>query len=67
MKPADLREKSESELSELNVTLRRQLFGLRMKHHTSQLGDTSQLQKLRRDIARVQCALTAAAAARSQA
>lgn len=53
MKASELRGKSAEELQkELEALLRAQ-FGLRMQLATQQLGNTSQLQKLRRDIARV--------------
>ena len=53
MKAKELRERSEQELVELGQQLRRDLFGIRMKNFTSQLDDTSQLRKTRRDVARV--------------
>ena len=53
MKPSELRAKSAEELQkELEALLRAQ-FGLRMQLATQQLGNTSQLKKVRRDIARV--------------
>ena len=53
MKPGELRDKSGDELQkELEALLRAQ-FGLRMQLATQQLGNTSQLKKVRRDIARV--------------
>ena len=53
MKPSELRAKSADELSkELNDLLKAQ-FGLRMQHATQQLSNTSQMKKVRRDIARV--------------
>jgi large subunit ribosomal protein L29 len=53
MKAKELRDRSDEELTELGQQLRRDLFGIRMKNFTSQLDDTSQLRKTRRDIARV--------------
>lgn len=53
MKPAELREKSEAELSELEKELRDELFRLRMKHFTGQLQRVSDLKEKRRDVARV--------------
>ena len=53
MKAKDLRERSDSDLVELGKQLQRDLFGARMKNHTGQLDDTSQLRKLRRDLARI--------------
>ena len=53
MKANELRAKSGDELQkELNELLRAQ-FGLRMQHATQQLANTSQIRKVRRDIARV--------------
>ena len=57
MKPRELRAKSGDELNkELHELLRAQ-FGLRMQHATQQLGNTSQIKKVRRDIARVRTVL----------
>ena len=57
MKPSELRAKSGEELTkELNDLLRAQ-FGLRMQLATQQLGNTSQIKKVRRDIARVRTVL----------
>jgi len=53
MKAKELRERSDQDLTELTQQLRRDLFGIRMKNHTGQLDDTSQLQKARRDLARI--------------
>lgn len=53
----ELRAKSGEELSkELHDLLRAQ-FGLRMQLATQQLGNTSQIKKVRRDIARVRTML----------
>jgi large subunit ribosomal protein L29 len=53
MKASELRGKNGDELQkELEALLRAQ-FGLRMQVATQQLSNTSQLKKLRRDIARV--------------
>ena len=57
MKASELRAKSPQELQqELNALLKAQ-FGLRMQKATQQLTNTSQLSKVRRDIARVRTAL----------
>ena len=54
----DLKEKSPEELkTELQALLKEQ-FGLRMQKATQQLTNTSQLKKVRRDIARVRTVLT---------
>jgi len=53
MKASELRGKDEAALTkELNELLKAQ-FGLRMQVATQQLNNTSQLKKVRRDIARV--------------
>jgi large subunit ribosomal protein L29 len=53
MKASELRAKDGADLQkELEALLRAQ-FGLRMQLATQQLGNTSQLKKVRRDIARV--------------
>ena len=53
MKASELRGKNGDELQkELEALLRAQ-FGLRMQLATQQLGNTSQLKKMKRDIARV--------------
>jgi large subunit ribosomal protein L29 len=57
MKAAELRSKSADELAqELNSLLRAQ-FNLRMQKATQQLTNTSQIGKVRRDIARVRTIL----------
>ena len=53
MKASEMRGKNAEELTkELEALLRAQ-FGLRMQLATQQLGNTSQLKKVKRDIARV--------------
>jgi large subunit ribosomal protein L29 len=57
MKTIELRAKNGDELQkELSELLKAQ-FGLRMQHATQQLGNTSQIKKVRRDIARVRTVL----------
>ena len=57
MSAAELKAKSAEELQqELNSLLKAQ-FGLRMQKATQQLTNTSQLSKVRRDIARVRTVL----------
>jgi large subunit ribosomal protein L29 len=53
MKAAELREKSDEQLQKELEGLLRAQFGLRMQLATQQLSNTSQLNKVRRDIARV--------------
>ena len=53
MEPSELRGKSSEELQKELEGLLRAQFGLRMQLATQQLGNTSQLKKVKRDIARV--------------
>ena len=53
MKTSELKEKSAEQLNETLVDLLKQQFGLRMQHATGQLGKTSEIKQVRRDIARV--------------
>ena len=62
MEASELRGKNPDELQkELEALLRAQ-FGLRMQLATQQLANTSQLKKVRRDIARVRTILKEKAA-----
>ncbi|MBI3373811.1 MAG: 50S ribosomal protein L29 [Betaproteobacteria bacterium] len=64
MKPSELRAKSSDELTkELNDLLKAR-FGLRMQQATQQLTNSSQLRRVRRDIARVRTVLTQKAASK---
>ncbi len=58
MKAAELRQKSSTELGQELLSLNKALFGLRMQLATQQLSNSSQLNKVRRDIARVKTILT---------
>ena len=59
MKISELQGKDQPALTkELNELLKAQ-FGLRMQIATQQLSNTSQLKKVRRDIARVKTVMTA--------
>jgi large subunit ribosomal protein L29 len=51
--PSELRGKNGEELQKELEGLLRAQFGLRMQVATQQLGNTSQLKKVKRDIARV--------------
>ena len=53
MKASELRVKSAAELEQELLSLTKAQFGLRMQIATQQLNNTSQLKKVRRDIARV--------------
>lgn len=58
MKATELRQKSNTELGQELLSLNKALFGLRMQLATQQLTNSSQLKKVRRDIARVKTILT---------
>jgi len=53
MKANELRQKSEADLRKELESLLRAQFSLRMQQATQQLTNTSQMRKVRRDIARV--------------
>ncbi len=57
MKASELRTKSVDELNKELLDLLKAQFGLRMQKATQQLANTSQLSKVRRDIARVRTLL----------
>jgi large subunit ribosomal protein L29 len=57
MKVKELRDKSVAELSAELSSLLKAHFGLRMQRATQQLTNTSQLGKVKRDIARVKTVL----------
>ncbi len=53
MKTSELREKSEADLQKELQDMLREQFNLRMQKATNQLSDSSQMKKVRRNIARV--------------
>ena len=57
MKPSELRGKNGEELQKELEGLLKAQFGLRMQVATQQLSNTSQMKKVRRDIARVRTVL----------
>lgn len=57
MKASELRAKSAAELQQELLSLAKAQFGLRMQLATQQLTNSSQLLKVRRDIARVKTVL----------
>ncbi|MBC9073388.1 50S ribosomal protein L29 [Thauera sp. CAU 1555] len=57
MKASELRAKSAGELNQELLDLLKAQFSLRMQLATQQLSNTSQLGKVRRDIARVRTVL----------
>ena len=62
MRASELRDKTDAELQKELETLSRARFSLRMQHATQQLTNTSQMKKLRRDIARVRTVIREKAA-----
>ena len=52
MRPADLRDLNDTELREHIKTARRELFGLRFQHATSELENTAGLKRAKQEIAR---------------
>ena len=58
MKASELRSKDATELNKELESLWRAQFNLRMQRATQQLSNTSQLGKVRRDIARVRTVMT---------
>ena len=58
MKASELRSKDATELSKELESLLKAQFNLRMQRATQQLSNTSQLGKVRRDIARVRTIMT---------
>ena len=53
MKAADLRERSQEDLAQELLTLRREQFNLRMQQATGELGRPHEYGRVRKDIARV--------------
>jgi large subunit ribosomal protein L29 len=64
MKATELRAKDQAQLSKELEDLLRAQFGLRMQKATQQLTNSSQLKKVRRDIARVRTILKEKAGAK---
>ena len=54
MKPSELRDKSDEELTELEKDLREKLIQMRVAKATSRRVSTAQFNALRKDIARIQ-------------
>ena len=58
MKANELKDKSVEQLNADLLDLLKAQFGLRMQHATGQLGNTSELKKVHRNIARIKTVLT---------
>jgi large subunit ribosomal protein L29 len=63
MKPADLREKTPDQLRDQLASLKKEAFNLRFQKATGQLENTSRMEIVRRDAARVKTILNQKAAA----
>ena len=59
----DLKKKSAAELNEELVAAKKELFNLRFQNATNQLDNTSRIKEVRRNIARIQTAITEASKA----
>ena len=59
----ELNAKSVVELNEELVAAKKELFNLRFQNATNQLDNTSRIKEVRRNIARIQTAITAASKA----
>ena len=57
MKPADVRTRTDDELTEQLDTLGREGFNLRFQRANGQLENTSRVRQVRRDIARIKTVL----------
>jgi len=57
MKASELKNKSAADLQQEVLSLTKAQFGLRMQVATQQMTNTSELRKVRRDIARVKTVL----------
>ena len=60
MKYTDIADKTEAELLEMLKEKKLELFTLKAKQKTMQLTNTTELRTAKKDIARIQTALTAA-------
>ena len=59
----ELKSKSAAELKDELVAAKKELFNLRFQNATNQLDNTSRIKEVRRNIARIQTAITAASKA----
>ena len=57
MKIGDVRAKTDDELSDQLMTLRKEIFNLRFQRASGQLAATSRVRSARRDIARIETVL----------
>ena len=59
MKAEDVRQKTDDQLRELLVDLRKEAFNLRFQKASGQLENTARMREVRRDIARIKTTMTA--------
>jgi large subunit ribosomal protein L29 len=57
MKAADIRLKTDDELSAMLIDLRKEAFNLRFQRASGQLENTARVREVRRDIARIKTTL----------
>ena len=57
----ELRAKTSAELNEELVNAKKELFNLRFQNATNQIENTARIREVRKNIARIQTAITAAA------
>ena len=57
MNAAEMRKKSDTELTDELIELRREQFNLRMQRATGQLGNPGRFKEIRREIARIKTVL----------
>ncbi len=57
MKAKDLADRATTDLAQLLLDVKKDLFSFRMKNVTGQLSDTSLLRKTRKDVARIEMIL----------
>lgn len=65
MKAKELRDRTDSELAEMERDFSRDLWKTRFENFTNQLDDTAKIRRLRRDVARIKTLRTERAAAQS--
>lgn len=58
MKAQDLRAKTDDELKDQLITLKKEQFNLRFQQASGQLENTARIRQVRRDIARIKTLLT---------
>jgi large subunit ribosomal protein L29 len=57
MKAEDVRQKTDDELGEMLLDLRKEAFNLRFQKASGQLENTARIREVRRDIARIKTSL----------